>query len=41
MPGIGNKDIVEEVALVSGWKRGGTERDETGLGAILNPGGGR
>lgn len=38
MLGIGNKDIVEEVALVSGWKRGGKERDETGLGGGFEPG---
>lgn len=35
---LGIRDIVEEVALVSGWKRGGEERDATGLGEGFEPG---
>ena len=35
--GMRNGDIVEEVALVSGWKKGGKGRGESGLGSGFEP----
>lgn len=35
--GIGNRDLAEEVASVSGWKRGREGREEPGLGDAFEP----
>lgn len=35
--GMGVRDIVEESPLVAGWKWGGEEREETGLGEGFEP----